>query len=96
MRARRGQPGRQPAVSTREGSPAAFSVAELARRTGGLSADASSPAQLSVATQTILDELHHQYVIAFEGGNQPGWHSLQVRVRKGRVSARSRDGYFVQ
>ena len=86
----------QPTVTTREGSPAAFSVAELARRTGGLSAEASSPAQLSVATQTILDELHYQYVIAFEGGNQPGWHSLQVRVRKGRVNARSRDGYFVQ
>ena len=27
-------------------------------------------------------------MIAFEGGNQPGWHSLQVRVRKGRVNAR--------
>ena len=85
----------QPAVSTREGGPASFSVSELARRTGGLSAEASSPAQLSVVTQTILDELHHQYLIAFEGGNQPGWHSLQVRVRKGRINARSRDGYFV-
>jgi VWFA-related protein len=82
-------------VSFAESGPAPFSVAELARRTGGLSAEASSPAQLSVVTQTILDELHHQYLLAFEGGSQPGWHSLQVRVRKGRVNARSRDGYFV-
>ena len=86
----------QPAASARDRGPAPFSVAELARRTGGLSADAASPAQLSIATQTILDELHHQYLLAFEGGSQPGWHSLQVRVRKGRVNARSRDGYFVR
>jgi VWFA-related protein len=86
----------QPLASMRDTGPAPFSVAELARRTGGLSADASSPAQLSIATQTILDELHHQYLLAFEGGSQPGWHSLQVRVRKGKVSARSRDGYFVR
>jgi VWFA-related protein len=87
--------GQLPDSSRRDG-PAPFSVADLARRTGGLSADAASPAQLSVATQTILDELHHQYLIAFEGGSEPGWHSLQVRVRKGRVNARSRDGYFVR
>jgi hypothetical protein len=85
----------QPSLGSREGGPARFSVSELARRTGGMSAEASSPAQLSVVTQTILDELHHQYLLAFEGGSQPGWHSLQVRVRKGKVNARSRDGYYV-
>ena len=65
----------QPAVSTREGGPAAFSVAELARRTGGLSAEASSPAQLSVVTQTILDELHHQYRDRVRR-RQPAWLAL--------------------
>jgi VWFA-related protein len=84
----------QPTAVFRDG-PTPFSVAELARRTGGLSAEAASPAQLSIVTQTILDELHHQYLLAFEGGSQPGWHALQVRVRKGKVNARSRDGYFV-
>jgi VWFA-related protein len=73
-----------------------FNVADLARRTGGLSADASSPDQLSAATATILDELHQQYLMAFAGDSTPGWHPLQVRVRKGRVNARSRDGYFVR
>jgi VWFA-related protein len=86
----------QVTASAREDGPAPFSVSELARRTGGLSADATSPAQLSVATRTILDELRHQYLIAFTGGSEPGWHSLEVRVRKGRVNARSRDGYFVR
>jgi VWFA-related protein len=86
----------QPTPSFRDAAaPTRFSVAELARRTGGTSAEASSPAQLSIVTQTILDELHHQYLLAFEGGTERGWHSLQVRVRKGKVNARSRDGYFV-
>jgi Ca-activated chloride channel family protein len=71
-------------------------VADLARRTGGFSGDATSPTQLSALTRTILDELHHQYVVAFAAGSQPGWHQLQVRVRRGRVNARSRDGYYVR
>ena len=84
------------ADAARSEGPARFSVADLARRTGGLSADASSPDQLSAATATILDELHQQYLMAFAGDPTPGWHPLQVRVRKGRVIARSRDGYFVR
>jgi Ca-activated chloride channel family protein len=77
-------------------NPNQFSLADLARRTGGASTEASSSAQLSTATRSILDELHHQYVLAFDAGSTPGWHSLQVRVRRGRVNARSRDGYFVR
>lgn len=80
---------------SRRPTQAPFSLSELARRTGGFSADATSPAQLSIATRTILDELHQQYLLAFQGGTQPGWHQLQVKVRRGRVNARSRDGYFV-
>ena len=73
----------------------AFSVAELARRTGGFSGDGTSAAQLSALTQSILDELRHQYVVAFTAGTEPGWHQLQVRVKRGKVNARSRDGYLV-
>ena len=72
-----------------------FTIGDLARRTGGLAAEAASPSQLSVATRTILDELHFQYLLAFPASPEPGWHPLQVRVRNGRVNARSRDGYFV-
>jgi VWFA-related protein len=86
----------QSASPTSDDGPAPFSVADLARRTGGLSVEASSPAQLSVVAQTILDELHHQYVMAFAAGSEHGWHALQVRVRRGKVNARSRDGYYVR
>ena len=68
---------------------------DLARRTGGLASAAVTPAQLSIATRTILDELRHQYVIAIPAGAEKGWHELTVRVRRGRVQARSRNGYRV-
>jgi VWFA-related protein len=86
----------QTAPAMRTEGPEAFSVADLARRTGGLAGEASTPAQFSVLTQTILEELHHQYVMAFAAGDERGWHPLQVRVRRGRVNSRSRDGYYVR
>lgn len=73
----------------------AFTLSDLARRTGGLAAAAVTPAQLSIATRAILAELRHQYVIAFPAGADKGWHELTVRVRRGRVHARSRNGYLV-
>jgi VWFA-related protein len=71
-------------------------LAALARRTGGVFAGVGAPASLESAARTIADELHHQYVIAFAAGNEPGWHGIEVRVRRGRAAARSRDGYYVR
>jgi Ca-activated chloride channel family protein len=76
-------------------TPETLTLPDLARRTGGLASDAVTPAQLSIATRTILDELRHQYVIAIPAGDEKGWHELTVRVRRGRVQARSRNGYRV-
>jgi hypothetical protein len=73
----------------------ALTLAELAQRTGGTAAAVAAPAQLSVAARGILAELHEQYLIAFQTGSEKGWHSLTVRVKKGRVQARSRNGYLV-
>jgi VWFA-related protein len=84
-----------PAAAPSGGAPP-FSLSDLARRTGGRSVEATSEDALGQFTRTILDELHHQYVLAFPGGAAPGWHPLEVRVRRGRVNARSRDGYFIR
>jgi len=73
----------------------ALTLSDLAVRTGGLAAEATTTAQLSVVTRTILSELRHQYVLAFAAGPAKGWHELNVRVRRGRVHARSRNGYLV-
>lgn len=85
--------GRTPQAST--DTPEALTLHDLAQRTGGLAAAANTPAQLSIVTRTILDELRHQYVIAFPAGSDKGWHKVTVRVRRGRVQARSRNGYLV-
>jgi hypothetical protein len=71
-------------------------LAALARRTGGFSVEARAQASLAAAMGTIADELHHQYLIAFPAGDEPGWHPIEVRVRRGRSAARSRDGYYVR
>jgi VWFA-related protein len=76
--------------------PGSMTLTELATRTGGLAAEATSPAELSVITRTILTELRHQYMLAFPARTDKGWHPLTVKVRGGRVHARSRDGYLVR
>ena len=83
------------AFPTPVGQAAAVTLQELSARTGGMAAEAGTIAELSVATRIILDELRHQYVVAFAAGQARGWHDLTVRVKRGRVQARSRNGYYV-
>ncbi len=68
-------------------------LADLARWTGGELYVSSGPAHTAVATREIVDELRHQYLIAFEPGQSPGWHPLEVRARKGNLIIRARSGY---
>jgi VWFA-related protein len=81
-----------PSDASRE---AAVTLDELASRTGGLAAAAGTAAELSVTTRVILSELRHQYVLAIPAGEAKGWHELTVKVKRGRVQARSRNGYYV-
>lgn len=83
------------AYSTASAEAASVTLQDLATRTGGLAAEAATVADLSIATRTILSELRHQYVIAIPAGEVRGWHDLTVRVKRGRVQARSRNGYYV-
>jgi hypothetical protein len=55
---------------------------------------ASTPAQRSIAARQIVDELRHQYLIAFESSGNPGWHPLEVRARNKDLTVRARNGYF--
>ena len=69
-------------------------LADLASWTGGHAFVASTPAQRSIAARQIIDELRHQYLIAFESSGRPGWHPLVVRARNKDVIVRSRSGYI--
>ena len=55
---------------------------------------ASTPGQRSIAARQIIDELRHQYLIAFESSGKPGWHPLVVRARNKDLIVRARSGYI--
>jgi len=69
-------------------------LSDLASWTGGHTFVASTPGQRSAAARQIVDELRHQYLIAFEASGLPGWHPLVVRANKKDLVVRTRSGYI--
>ena len=69
-------------------------LSDLAAWTGGHVFVASAPGQRSIAARQIIDELRHQYLIAFESSGRPGWHPLVVRARNKDLVVRARSGYL--
>ena len=69
-------------------------LANLAAWTGGHLSVASTIASRSQSARQIVDELRHQYLIAFESSGRPGWHPLVVRARSKDLVVRARSGYF--
>jgi hypothetical protein len=74
-------------------SPFAGALDDLAQWTGGRVVVASAPSQRSVAARQIVDELRHQYLIAFESSGIPGWHPLVVHARDKDLVVHARTGY---
>jgi Ca-activated chloride channel family protein len=82
------------AMASAEKSALVGTLADLAGWTGGHVVVASSPGQRSLAARQIVDELRHQYLIAFEPSGKPGWHPLVVRARARDLTVRARSGYI--
>ena len=87
-------PSADTATMSVERSALAGPLAELASWTGGNVFVASTPGQRSIAARQIIDELRHQYLIAFESSGTPGWHPLVVRARQKDLVVRARSGYM--
>ena len=85
--------GAATAVNTESPVPVG-DLADLARRTGGEFFVTSAAAHAGLAARQIVDELRHQYLIAFEPDRRPGWHPLEVRARDRRLVVRARGGYM--
>jgi VWFA-related protein len=85
--------GATTAVSTESPVPVG-DLGELARWTGGEFFVTSDTAQTGLAAKQIVDELRHQYLIAFEPASRPGWHPLEVRARNRQLVVRARGGYI--
>ena len=78
----------------REGTPTRTGALEdLAHATGGELFTLSAPAHASVAARQLVEELRHEYLIAFEPSTRAGWHPLSVRVRDTHSVVRARSGY---
>jgi VWFA-related protein len=87
-------PSTDMATSSAERSALVGPLADLAQWTGGHTFVASTPGQRSLAARQIIDELRHQYLIAFESSGNPGWHPLVVRARNKDLIVRARSGYI--
>lgn len=87
-------PSAESAVPSATRSALVGSLANLAEWTGGHSFVASTPGERSASSRQIVDELRHQYLIAFESSTRPGWHPLIVRARDKDLTVRARSGYF--
>jgi len=66
---------------------------DLARATGGELFVTSAPAHESVAARQIVDELRHQYVLAFAAAPDAGFRRLSVKVKNKDLVVRARSGY---
>ena len=71
-------------------------LADIAAWTGGHVFVASTPAERAAAARQIVDELRHQYLIAFPSSGTPGWHPLIVRARDKTLIVRARGGYVAR
>jgi Ca-activated chloride channel family protein len=87
-------PLEEASIKSIAGSAFAGPLADLAAWTGGHVFVASTPGQRSIAARQIIDELRHQYLIAFESSGKPGWHPLVVRARNKDLTVRARSGYI--
>jgi VWFA-related protein len=65
----------------------------LARWTGGHLFMTSAPAHESIAARQIVDELRHQYVLAFSASPTNGWRPLDVKTKDRDLTVRARSGY---
>ena len=66
---------------------------ELARATGGDYFFASNPSLVSQSTSRLLEELRHQYLIAFEPGLSTGLRRIEIRARNTDLRISSRKWY---
>jgi VWFA-related protein len=89
------QPGGHDAVGTAATEADNTVLRSLAQWTGGELFITSAPAHESVAARQVVDELRHQYVLAFNAAaTAAGWRPLTVRTRNKDLTVRARSGYI--
>ncbi len=70
------------------------SLRGLAEMTGGELFVVGDDVVMARAIRKILEELRHQYVLAFEAAPHGGWRSVRVQTRKRGLTVRTRAWYL--
>jgi VWFA-related protein len=68
-------------------------LVELARWTGGEFFVATDRQRATRAIQQFVDELRHQYVLAFQPSEVEGWRRVEIRTRRPGLTVRARNWY---
>jgi VWFA-related protein len=84
------------AVTPEGGSPRF--LRDAADVTGGKVLEVRSNDRLEAAFVQILDEFRQRYLLSYSptGVTKPGWHKIEVRVKRRGVTAQARPGYFAR
>jgi Ca-activated chloride channel family protein len=82
------------ATTSADHSALARALTNLADWTGGRAFVVSTIAERSLMARQLIEELRHQYLIAFEASTLPGWHPLVIRMRDKELTVRARSGYI--
>lgn len=83
------------ATSSANRSSLVGSLEDLAAWTGGRVFISSAPGERNLAARQLVEEMRHQYIIAFESSSSPGWHPLVIRTHERDLIVRARSGYVV-
>lgn len=77
-------------------APAVSFLVRLAQETGGATIFTTRTMDLSTPFRTILERFRTTYVLYYSprGTDQPGFHTLQVRVKRDKATVTARRGYF--
>jgi Ca-activated chloride channel family protein len=73
--------------------PRAMPLTELANATGGEFFYAAEPADQDAAVARVIDDLRHQYLIAFEPSTFGGLRRIEIRTRQSDLRVSSRQWY---
>ena len=86
------------AVSAAEPGQAPRFLRELVNASGGKVFEVTAGERLQSAFVQILDEFRQRYLLSYSptGVAQPGWHEIEVRVKRRGVTAKARPGYFAR
>ena len=84
------------AVTPEGGSPRF--LRDVAEDTGGKVLEVKSNDRLEAAFVEILEEFRQRYLLSYSpaGVTKPGWHKIEVKVKRRGVTAKARPGYFAR